>query len=808
MYREKFNDHWQVIEKGGTYGLPSDCPPVEVTLPYDAMIHKERSPEAGGSFRTGYYPNGTWEYSKRFYIPETSRGKKVWLQFDGVYQRSLIYINGDCAGGRTYGYSQFWIDAAPYLRYGEENQIQVIVHTADDARWYSGGGIYRDVWLLTAQRFYIAPQGICITTPAVSEDEASVRIETEIVNETDESLKTVIIEYEIWNSSEQLLVKDAQPFSLMSDTKDRACYTFYLQDPILWSDRSPYLYQCRVRVLDQEGQCLDEIWENFGIRSLALSPKKGLLVNGASVKLRGACIHHDNGPLGAVSTDFIEERRIRKLKEAGFNAIRSSHNPASPALLRACDKLGVYVMNEAFDAWTLNKTNFDYALEFDAHWEEDIESMIISSRNHPSVVLYSIGNEIADTGSPAGAIRGRQIAERVHELDSTRFSINSINGMVSVTEILNRMRMNSEEEAREGGDINQQMAGLGESMRQVMALDVVGQATAESYQCVDVAGYNYMDIRYVKDHENYPSRVICGTETFPPFIDQNWKLILQNPHVIGDFTWTGWDYIGEAGIGLNKYQPVPAWYGVSAPYPSLTAMSGDISISGYRRPISYYREIVFGLRKEPYIAVQRPEHYGDSPTVTPWSWSDSISSWSLNGFEDKNVKIEVYADADEIELRLNGEIIGIQKVERYMSVFETIYASGTLEAVAYKKGFVCGKYTLQSANGKEHICLRPEKEKIHLKKDELLFLPISIEDEAGQIYAYSNISITVCVEGPARLEAFGTDDPLAEENFYDSTRTTYDGRALAVIKPTGVGNVVITAESEHMSAQAVVEIMV
>lgn len=696
---------------------------------------------------------------------------------------------------------------APYLRYGEENQIQVIVHTADDARWYSGAGIYRDVWLLTAQRFYIAPQGTCITTPAVSEDEASVRIETEMVNETDDSLKTVIIEYEIWDSSEQLLVKDTQPFSLMSNTKDRACYTFYLQDPILWSDMTPYLYQCRVRVLDQDGQCLDEIWENFGIRSLALSPKKGLLVNGASVKLRGACIHHDNGPLGAVSTDFIEERRIRKLKEAGFNAIRSSHNPASPALLRACDKLGVYVMNEAFDAWTLNKTNFDYALEFDAHWEEDIESMIISSRNHPSVILYSIGNEIADTGSPAGSIRGRQIAKRVHELDSSRFSINSINGMVSVMEILNRMRMNSEEQAREGGDINQQMAGLGESMRQVMALDVVGQATAESYQCVDVAGYNYMDIRYVKDHETYPSRIICGTETFPPFIDQNWKLILQNPHVIGEFTWTGWDYIGEAGIGLNKYQPVPAWYGVSAPYPSLTAMSGDISISGYRRPISYYREIVFGLRREPYIAVQRPEHYGDSPIVTPWSWSDSISSWSLDGFEGRPVKIEVYADAEEVELRLNGERIGKQKVERYKSVFETMYAPGTLEAVAYKKGSVCGKYTLQSANGTEHICLRPEKEKIRLKKDELLFLPISIEDETGQIYAYRNISITVHVEGSAGLEAFGTDDPLTEENFYDNTRTTYDGRALAVIKPTGVGNVVITAESEYMSAQVEIEII-
>ena len=802
----KFNENWTVTRKGGTYGMPDDLPPVQVTLPYDAMIHGTRSPEAEGSFRTGCYPNGTWEYRKKFFVPKTDGGQKIWLQFDGVYQRTLIYVNGNCACSHTCGYTQFWVDIAPYLLYEQENEIKVVVHTADDARWYPGAGIYRDVWMLRAGRLYIRPQGIRITTPAVSAGAASIRMEVEIANETDVALKTVLAEFELLDGFGNVVAKETMPFSVYSGQTDRASYTFYLKNPALWSAENPSLYQCRIRLLEMDGACLDETQEYFGIRSLELRPDMGLLVNGVSVKLRGACIHHDNGPMGSVSTDFIEERRIRKLKEAGFNAIRSSHNPAAPALLRACDRLGVYVMNEAFDAWTVNKTNFDYALEFDAHWEKDLEAMVTTSRNHPSVILYSIGNEIEDTGSASGAVRGRKIAEKLRSLDSTRFSTNAINGMVSVMEILNGMRTASEQSAQESGDINQQMSGLGETMRQVMALDVVGQATAESFQCVDVAGYNYMDIRYEKDHETYPSRIICGTETFPPFIDQNWALIQKCPHVIGDFTWTGWDYIGEAGIGLNKYTPVPAWCGVSAPYPSLTAMCGDISICGFRRPISYYREIVFGLREDPYIAVQRPEHYDEHPITTPWSWSDSIGSWSLDGFEGKPVRVEIYANAEEAELLLNGKAVGRQQISRCKAVFETTYVPGLLEAVVYRDGAVSGRHSLQSASGKVCLEAEPEKRQLCLSADEILYLPISITDADGRVYAYKNCPVTVTVEGPAQLAAFGTDDPLTEENFFDDTRTTYDGRALAVVRPTGTGKAAITAVSGDIRVQVEVKI--
>lgn len=255
-------------------------------------------------------------------------------------------------------------------------------------------------------------------------------------------------------------------------------------------------------------------------------------------------------------------------------------------------------MEEAFDAWTENKSDFDYALDFPTWWEADIEAMVKKCYNHPSVIMYSIGNEIQDTGSPNGSVWGRKLAEKIRELDSTRFTINSINELVSVKELLKAWRANVKEAmAQQGqGEINTMMANLGDAMKQIMTSELITNATAESFAYVDIAGYNYMDLRYEMDKELFPNRIICGSETYPADIDRNWRKVLDNNHVIGDFTWTGWDYLGEAGIGLVNYSNTNMATGVYGAYPNLTAMTGDISITGFRRPASYYRQIAFGLR--------------------------------------------------------------------------------------------------------------------------------------------------------------------------------------------------------------------
>ncbi|WP_138750787.1 glycoside hydrolase family 2 TIM barrel-domain containing protein [Paenibacillus sinopodophylli] len=808
MISRLFNKDWQVAEKIGSFGMQLETHSKTVSLPYDALLFSERTPDALGSFKTGFYRNGTWEYKKIFHVSEDYEKKKVIFQFDGVFQRAMVYINGDFAGHHPYGYSQFFIEGDRFLRYGSDNEIKVIVRTADDSRWYSGAGIYRDVYMLTADFVYIEPRGLRLTTPNVANNQAVVCAAISIKNDSAASKATIQVETEIMDNQGNIVTNDKSVVTVLKGESAVLRQRMYVSDPKLWSVEEPNLYVCKTKIYDAAENLLDESVEPFGIRSLELDNKSGLSINGKSVKLRGACIHHDNGPIGAVSIAAAEERRITILKEAGFNAIRMSHHPASSALLRACDKLGMLVMEEAFDVWTMNKSDFDYALDFPVWWETDIEAMVSKCYNHPSVIMYSIGNEIPDTGSPNGSVWGRRLAEKIRLLDSTRFTINSINGMVSVMDLLNEMRANAEEKKGEQAqeEINGMMTNLGDTMKAVMVLEVVTKATEESFACVDIAGYNYMDSRYEMDQELFPNRIICGTETFPPDIDLNWRKVLDNNHVIGDFTWTGWDYLGEAGIGQVKYTPSSILEGVYGAYPSLTSMSGDISITGFRRPASYYREIVFGLRKAPYIAVQRPQYYHVSPIVTPWSWSDSVCSWSWLGYEGRPIKVEVYAESQEVELLLNGSSLGRQPTgekNRFKAVFDTEYHPGELVAVAYTNGVEQERFSLYSAEGELNIRVFAERDQLCFDDADLAFIPIVLTDSEGSIYTTKNCKVQVLVEGPGELSGFGTDDPNTTENFSDSIRTTIDGRALAVIRPIDKGEIKVTVKAEGMQENIV-----
>ncbi|MEV4117070.1 glycoside hydrolase family 2 TIM barrel-domain containing protein [Nonomuraea sp. NPDC049695] len=517
--------------------------------------------------------------------------------------------------------------------------------------------------------------------------------------------------------------------------------------------------------------------------TLRLDPEHGLRINGESVKLRGACVHHDNGPLGAATFARAEERRVRILKEAGFNALRMSHHPMSRAMLDACDRLGMLVVDEAFDMWTSAKSPYDYSLSFPEWWERDIEAMVAKDVNHPSVIMYSIGNEIPETGTPSGAAWGRRLAEKVRSLDGTRYVTNAINNMLAVMDELVRFR-------QQGAGINILMADAGDMMNAVAVSDVVTERTAESYSVLDVAGMNYSDSRYALDREKFPDRIILGTETFPTRIDRNWALLQRHSTVIGDFTWTGWDYLGEVGIGRPQYGDRPVH---TAPYPYLLAGCGDIDITGHRRPASYYREIVFGLRTQPYLAVQRPEHHGETFIGSPWAWSDTIASWTWP--DGAPVTVEVYADADEVELLVNDRSLGRQPVDRFRTTFETTYEPGELLAIAYRDGAETGRDLLRSASGPTLLRAEADRSVIAATGGDLAYVSLTLTDANGTLHTSADRTVQVEVSGAGVLAGLGSAAPSTEERFDATERQTYDGRALAVVRPTGPGKIRLLASA-------------
>ncbi|KRE30525.1 glycoside hydrolase family 2 TIM barrel-domain containing protein [Agromyces sp. Soil535] len=797
MKRTRFNDGWQFREKVNPFAelAGASTPYQDVALPHDATIGRDRDPQ--GEPAVAYFPGGAYQYRKTFHAPADFATKRVVLGFEGVYRDAMVYINGDLAGRRPNGYSAFSVNADQFLRPGEENEIIVEARANQDSRWYTGAGIYRDVWLLTGEGVHVTVDGLRVTTPDVEAEGAIVEVATTVENAGIRP-QTVEVRVALTDPQGAAAASGVAVVTVPARASAVSRQRLYVPTPALWSAESPTLYTATAEIIADE-QATDVVSTHFGIRRLQLDPVHGLRVNGRSVKLRGACIHHDNGILGSATFAAAEERRIRLLKEAGFNAIRSAHNPMSSALLDACDRLGMYVMDETFDMWTSTKTAYDYALNFAEWWERDVAAMVAKDFNHPCVIMYSIGNEIPETGSPTGGVIGRNLAEKVRELDPTRFVTNAVNGMLAVIDDLKRMSAERGAGADDGAGINTLMSGPGEFMNMIGASPLVTERTAESFGVLDVAGMNYLDSRYVMDQELFPNRIIVGTETFPAHIDHNWRLVRENPHVIGDFTWTGWDYLGEVGIGRPQYltgeSDAPSFAG---PFPWIAAWCGDIDLTGDRRPASYYREIVFGLRSAPYIAVHRPGHEHDTFHAGPWSWSDSIASWTWAGHEGRPLTVEIYTDADEVELRLNDRPIAraaAGAANRYKAEFIVNYEPGELVAVAYRDGAPAERHSLRTASGSPELTVSAESGAPRGNLSDLVFVPVSLSDSDGNVFTDADGIITVDVTGAGVLQALGSGNPAPEHTYRTASHRTFDGRALAIIRPTGAGPITV-----HVSA--------
>ncbi|MEV8544121.1 glycoside hydrolase family 2 TIM barrel-domain containing protein [Streptomyces sp. NPDC051572] len=823
MIRTSFNDGWHSRPKVNPFAELSGAkvPYRPVTLPHDAMIEQDRTAPAGEVTMEGgagaYFPGGTYEYRKTFSVPEEHRGRRILFEFEGVYRDAVVHINGDYAGQRPFGYSHFHIDADRFLRYGTDgdNEIRVEARAHRDSRWYTGAGIYRDTWMLVGEVVRIAPDGVRVTTPDIDAEQAVVEVATRVENDSI-AIRTVDVVTEIRDGGGNVAASDFSKVTVLPGEPATVRQRLYVHDPLPWSPDAPTLYTATVTLKD-----LDTETVTFGIRSLRLDPVHGLRINGETVKLRGACVHHDNGVLGAATFARAEERRVQLLKDAGFNALRMSHNPMSKAMLDACDRLGMLVMDETFDVWTSGKSEFDYSLDFPEWWERDVEAMVAKDFNHPSVIMYSIGNEIPETGSPSGAAWGRKLAEEVRSLDSTRYVTNAVNGMLSVMSELGGPAQQAHEKqaveagadgaGTEGKGINSLMADAGDMMNAISASSLVTEKTAESFAVLDVAGMNYAEARYAMDRELFPNRIILGTETFPTRIDGNWRLVKEHGHVIGDFTWTGWDYLGEVGIGRPQYltpeTPRPVH---TAPYPYLLAGCGDLDITGHRRPASYYREIVFGLRTEPYIAVRRPEHHGRAYAGSPWAWSDTVATWTWPGFESEPVTVEVYGDADEAELLVNGRSLGRQPVgpeHRFRTEFETSYETGELLAIAYRDGVETGRTSLLSANGPLRLRAESDRPVVSANGGDLAYVTLTLTDPDGTLNTAADRPVRLEVTGAGVLLGFGSADPASEERFDATERRSYEGRVLAVLRPTGPGRIHLTASaSECAPADAVVTV--
>lgn len=809
MRRTSFNDGWsfrpQAVDRFAELMDPG-AGLTPVTLPHDAVIGTERSADAGPA--TGYFPGGAWEYRRTLERGSDDAATTI-LELEAVYRDAVVYVNGAVAAHQPSGYSGFLVSIDHLLHEGD-NEIKVEAKAHRDSRWYSGGGIHRDVWLLEAGPVHLVPESLVVATPEVDDDVAVVTV-TAAVGNRSVTTADASVQVELVDAGGTVVADATAPLTVFPGAEAVARHRLHVPDPARWAPEAPHLYACRV-TLRVGGEVVDGDRTSFGIRTLALDARHGLRVNDEPVLLRGACVHHDNGPIGAATIGRAEERRVELLKAAGFNAIRSAHNPLSRSMLDACDRLGVLVMDETFDMWAQTKTADDYALRFEDCWEADVEAMVRKDVNHPCVVLYSIGNEIPDGSTATGLQRSRALAEKVRSLDPTRYVTQAVTGMlVAGSAIIQEIgAIATAHNVDEETGVNTAALNLGELMDEAMKARVVAEATEEAFAHLDAAGYNYMHTRFEADGETYPNRVIVATETHPTTVDRGWAGVTGNPHVIGDFTWTGWDYLGEAGIGRTAYGEAVGGLGMSAfhgDFPWLVAGCGDLDITGHRRPQSYYREIVFGLRADPYVAVLRPEHHGlPLGHSGPWSWSDVVASWSWAGHEGQGVTVEVYAAADEVELLVNGRSLGRQPAgaeHRFKALFETEYEPGELVAVAWRGDEEVGRHVLRSATGTVRLAVGVDRPEIGSGPTDLAFVDLALVDEAGTIVTTGDRLVTVEVDGPGVLQGLASGRPDPEEPYTGPAATTYDGRALAVIRPTGEGTITVRVTADGADPVAV-----
>ena len=759
MQKQNFNIGWKFAKQGEALQ--------PVTLPHDAMIHQVRDATNLSGSAQAYFPGGSYQYEKIFTAPAEWEGQHIVLQFEGVYKDAKVSVNGKEAGGTVYGYTPFFVCADGLLNFGKENTITITCENKEqpESRWYSGAGIYRPVWIWKGDVVHIEPEGVRITTLSV--DKPKIRVTTAA---TGGEVSVGILDEET-----------------VLATGSGTDVTIDIPGAELWSADNPKLYTCRVTLIS-DGKVVDTAEETFGIRQITWN-NKGFYINGVSTLLRGGCVHHDNGILGAATYDESEYRRVKVLKDAGFNAIRAAHNPCSRAMLDACDRLGMYVMDESWDMWFHHKNKYDYAAQWRENYKSDLLAMVSRDYNHPSVIMYSIGNEVSEPAKEEGIEKAREMVQLLHEEDSTRPVTGGFNLMIISSAKKGKGVYDEEGGGRdESGDkamqgmnstlFNMVTNMVGTGMNKAANSKKADEATSPLLDSLDMAGYNYASGRYSLEGKAHPNRLIFGSETFPQDIAKNWEMVKKYPYLVGDFMWTAWDYLGEVGLGAWGYTSDSK--GFNKPYPWLLADTGALDILGDPNGELFMAQAAWGLLDVPRIAVQPANHPGVKPAKMVWRGTNAIPSWSWKDCNGNKAVVEVYINSPIVELFLNGKSLGKKKVKECKAVFKTKYHPGELKAVAYDSaGRPVGIGSLSSATGDIRIAVRPEKETV--RSGEIVYVDVSMVGENGVVESNADRKLTVNVIG-GKLLAFGSANPRTEERFDSGSYTTYYGKALAVVQ--------------------------
>jgi beta-galactosidase len=751
--------HWRELDDTGW---------PEVRLPHDWSIGLERNPDEPCGNSGGYFPTGRGVYRKRIDAPEAWSGRRILVEFEGVYMNAEVWLDKHFLGRHPYGYTGFLVDLTPWIALGASHTLTVAVDNSHqpNSRWYSGSGIYRHAWLLVAGPVHVVHGGIATATLEASADAAALRVRAAVCNNSGQ-LQEVTVRCRAVAPGGETVARATAGVRLKAGGNREVKLRMRIRAPRLWSPDTPNLYRLETELI-VGGDTVDAVTTNFGIRSISLDPARGFLLNGAPIKLRGGCVHHDNGPLGAAAYDRAEERKVELHKASGYNAIRCAHNPPAPAFLDACDRLGVLVIDEAFDCWREGKTAGDYHVAFDAWWQRDLESMVRRDRNHPSVVIWSIGNEVIERdGRSGGAQIARRLADHVRILDPTR-------------------------------PITSALCHVGDSPNGWKDTDPV-------FAALDVAGYNYLWEQYEPDHARHPKRIMAGTESFPLQAFDNWAAVEANPYVIGDFVWTSLDYLGEAGVGRLLHDDSDADFLGS--YPWHQAHCGDLDLCGFKRPQSYYRDMIWGVGSPIYIVVRPPAEDGRAPRMTKWGWPDVWPNWNWPGREGQPLQVEIYSTCDQVELVLNGQSLGIKpagRAERYSAVFDVPYEPGVLCAVGYRDRRISAQSELRTAAAPSGIRLRPDRPAIRAGRD-ICYITVEIVDGAGTAHPTADDMVAFRVEGPGALLAVGNANPLSTESYVGNRRSAFRGRCLAVVASTGEpGEIRFRAEAAGLEAAEIV----
>jgi beta-galactosidase len=786
MQKQSLNQSWRFY-LGDPFPFPAPlAEPViwrELDLPHDWSIELERKPDHPSGVANGWFAMGRGWYQKDLEAPVDWQSsavggpKKVLVEFEGVYMNAEVRLNEHYLGRHPYGYTSFAFDLTPFLKYGQKNTLQVKVENSAqvNSRWYSGSGIYRPVWLYVAEPVHVAHWGLAVTTPQVSPERAAVQIVTTVQNETG-SEQTVSVRSRLFAPDGASVGGSESSHTLAAGASQDFQHQAQVAAPQLWSPETPALYRLETEVWCCGG-VVDRETTTFGIRSIIVDAERGFLLNGQPVKFRGGCVHHDNGVLGAASYRRSEERKVELHKASGFNAIRCAHNPPAPAFLEACDRLGMLVIDEAFDCWRDGKNPFDYHLAFDDWWQRDLASMVRRDRNHPSVVAWSIGNEVNERdGRSAGAQIARSLAEAVRQLDPTRPITSAI------------------------CDVWDMARGW--------------EATDPVFAALDIGGYNYLWKRYEADHARHPSRLMWGTESFPLEALDNWQQVEAHGYVLGDFVWTSLDYLGESGIGKVHYEDDPA--GFLAPYPWHQAYCGDLDLCGFKRPQSYYRDIVWGVGAPLYIAVHTPLPpgkkakvftLGPENSVLDWSWPDVTPNWTWPGREGQTFTVDVYSACEQVELVLNGQSLGKRpagRAARLTASFEVPYQPGELKAIGYDGGQPVAEASLATAGPAAALRLSPDRASLPAEPGSLCYVQVEVVDAAGLRQQSADDRVFFTVKGPGTLAAVGNADPTSTELYVGNQRRVHRGCALVVLKASGqAGELTLRAQADGLDGAQV-----